>query len=84
LVAGARPKLVLEAPPQHGKSVAAEDFVSWLAGRSPHMKTIFASHSDELGMARNLGVQRTMLSNTYQKIFPETKSALTGGCSTPA
>jgi hypothetical protein len=40
LIVGARPKLVLEAPPQHGKSLAAEDFVSWLAGRSPHLKTI--------------------------------------------
>lgn len=78
LVAGGRPKLVLEAPPQHGKSVAAEDFVSWLAGRAPTMKTIFASHSDQLGMARNLGIQRTMLSTTYQKIFPETKIGVDG------
>ncbi len=33
LMAGRRPKLVLLAPPQHGKSKAAEDLIAWLAGR---------------------------------------------------
>jgi predicted phage terminase large subunit-like protein len=72
MVAGRRPKLVLQAPPQHGKSVAAEDFVSWLAGRNPELKTIFASHSDELGIVRNLGIQRTMRSDAYRAVFPKT------------
>jgi hypothetical protein len=32
-IAGERPKLAISAPPQHGKSWAAEDFIAWVAGR---------------------------------------------------
>lgn len=37
LIAGKRPKLAIMAPPQHGKSLSAEDFISWLAGKAPHL-----------------------------------------------
>src|SRR5437868_574367 len=36
---GMRPKLAIMAPPQHGKSWAATDFISWVAGRDPSIKT---------------------------------------------
>ena len=72
LIAGKRPKLAIMAPPQHGKSLAAEDFVSWLAGNAPHLKTIYASHGIDLGVRCNLGVQRTMVSNAYQSVFETT------------
>jgi hypothetical protein len=51
-VAGKRPKLVTEMPPQHGKSLAAEDFIAWIAGRQRSWKTIFASYSEALGTQR--------------------------------
>jgi hypothetical protein len=76
LIYGVRPKLVIEAPPQHGKSAACEDFVSWLAGKNPELKTIFASHSDGLGIRTNLEVQRVMNSPAYQQIFPKTRIGL--------
>jgi hypothetical protein len=41
--AGRLPILLLMAPPQHGKSWAATDFVAWVAGKNPDLKTIFAS-----------------------------------------
>jgi hypothetical protein len=69
VVAGKRPKLVLMTPPQHGKTTAAEDFIAWLAGKHPDWKTIYASYSDELGVQRNLNLQRTIQSPRYRGIF---------------
>jgi hypothetical protein len=69
IVAGKRPKLVLMISPQHGKTTAAEDFIAWLAGRHPDWKTIYASYSDELGVQRNLNLQRTIQSPRYRGIF---------------
>jgi hypothetical protein len=57
-VAGKRPKLAICTPPQHGKSWTAVDFVGWVSGRDPNLKTIFASFSDELGMRTNKDLQR--------------------------
>ena len=70
LVAGKRPKLVVEAPPQHGKSVIITDFIAWLIGKLPDNKTIYTSFSDRLGKRANLSIQRMMSSQRYQSIFP--------------
>jgi predicted phage terminase large subunit-like protein len=69
LINGVRPKLVLMAPPQHGKTEQVKDFVAWLAGKQPDLKTIFASYSDELGVAVNVDLQRIMTSERYVAIF---------------
>lgn len=71
LLAGERPKLVLNSPPQHGKSLTAEDFIAWSAGRDPRLKVIFASYSDELGSGRNRNLQRIWNSPEYQAAFPD-------------
>src|SRR5262249_17954826 len=55
---GKRPKLVLQSPPQHGKSEQVRDFVAWLLGNNRGLKIIFTTYSDELGMATNLALQR--------------------------
>jgi predicted phage terminase large subunit-like protein len=70
LVAGKRPKLAVMAPPQHGKSTTVEDFIAWVIGRHPQLKTIFASYSDELGAQRNLNLQRMIKSPRYRRVFP--------------
>jgi len=69
---GNRPKLVIEAPPQHGKSEIIVDFVSWMAGKNPDWKTIYTSFSDRLGIRANLKLQRIYDSVIYKRIFPET------------
>jgi hypothetical protein len=69
LVAGRRPKLVMKAPPQHGKSRMVTDFVTWVAGKQPDWATIYASYSDELGTTANLHLQRTIETPAYQNIF---------------
>lgn len=72
LLAGLRPKLVIEAPPQHGKSYIVIDFISWLAGKNPDCKTIYTSFSERLGIRANLRLQRIFDSANYKKVFPQT------------
>ena len=69
LIEGRRPKLALMAPPQHGKTWTVWDFIAWVAGKRPDLKTIFASYSDELGMGANINLQRTIKSPVYADIF---------------
>src|SRR5262245_55625326 len=69
-VAGRRPKLALMAPPQHGKSWTAIDFIAWVSGKNPDLKTILASYSGELGVRANLDLQRIIQSERYKRIFP--------------
>jgi predicted phage terminase large subunit-like protein len=69
LLVGKRPKLVLQAPPQHGKSEQIRDLICWIAGKHPEFKQIFTSYSDELGTTTNLAVQRKLSSNAYRRVF---------------
>lgn len=77
-----KPMLIIQAPPQHGKSEAISDIISWVAGRNPNLKTIFASFSERLGVRANLKLQRLYSKKVYQDIFPETqinnKNVVTG------
>lgn len=69
-LAGERPELVIQAPPQHGKSVQVIEFIAWISGQNPDMKTIYTSFSDRLGVRANLRLQRIFDSDKYKKIFP--------------
>lgn len=72
-VEGKRPQLVIQAPPQHGKSEMVVDFISWVCGKNPDLRTIFASFSDRLGIRANLKLQRIFDSKKYKRVFPNTK-----------
>ena len=69
LIAGKRPILAIQAPPQHGKSEATSDFVAWIAGNHPDLNIIYASYSDELGTRANRTLQRAASSEAFSKIF---------------
>ena len=69
LIAGNRPILAIQAPPQHGKSETASDFIAWIAGTNPDSNIIYASYSDELGTRANRTLQRTVSSEPFSKIF---------------
>jgi predicted phage terminase large subunit-like protein len=73
LVAGKRPKLAIMAPPQHGKSWAAEDLIAYVAGQNPDLKTIYASYSEDLGSRLNQNLRRTIESPRYRGIFGNTR-----------
>lgn len=75
---GKRPKLVLQSPPQHGKSKQIIDFISWVCGKRPDLQTIYASYSDRLSTRANLNLQRIIGSAGYRTCFPETMLAEPG------
>jgi predicted phage terminase large subunit-like protein len=66
---GLKPKLIIQAPPQHGKSEAITDFIAWTAGKNPDLRTIYASFSERLGVRANLKMQRAIASPRYKNIF---------------
>jgi hypothetical protein len=69
LIAGKRPILAIQAPPQHGKSDAASDFIAWTAGTNPDLNIIYASYNDAQGIRANKTLQRTASSEPFGKIF---------------
>ena len=73
LISGQKPVLILQAPPQHGKSRAIIDFISWVSGKNPDLETFYTAFSDRLGVRANLRLQRTYDSEIYKQIFPELK-----------
>lgn len=73
--AGKRPVLMIQSPPQHGKSWSITDFISWITGKLPWLKTIYASYSDTLGKRCNLAQQRSFSSDKFKKIFPDIRLA---------
>lgn len=73
LKAGKRPVLIIESPPQHGKSTQVIDFISWASGQDPDIKTIYASFSERLSIRANLRMQRILDSDQYKKCFPGTQ-----------
>lgn len=70
---GKRPKLVLMAPPQHGKTLSIEDFIAWVFGKNPDLGLIFASYADERGTTVNSHLQRLIEGERYHKVFPDTE-----------
>lgn len=84
LVAGERPKLVIEAPPQHGKSKMIVEFITWVAGKNPDLKSIYTSFSERLGVRANLMCQRLYTTERYKKVFPDTRINAVGTSSADA
>jgi len=71
LRAGLRPILLVQSPPQHGKSWAVTDFLAWVSGQWPEVRSIYASYSDTLGVRCNTQLQRFFDTEKHQKIFPD-------------
>lgn len=73
-LAGRQPRLVINIPPRHLKSIMVSvAFVAWALGHQPSLKFICASYSQDL--ARDLGRMcfKIMMSDWYRKLFPRTK-----------
>lgn len=70
--AGKRPILIIQAPPQHGKSeLASRRFPAFAFGRNPDFRIAECSYSADLANSMNRDVQRIMLEDGYKTIFPE-------------
>lgn len=73
LVDGKRPILVLQAPPQVGKSeMVSRRLPAWLMGRFPHLRIGAASYSDELANSMAQDVRRNLAGEEHKLIFPAT------------
>lgn len=73
MLAGLRPILIIEAPPQHGKSWLVIDFIAWLMGAHPEWAILYGSVSKRLGLRANLAIQRMIDSPKYRRVFPGTR-----------
>lgn len=80
LYAGKRPKLIIQAPPQHGKTETIVDFIAWLSARDPDLRTIYASFSERLGIRANMSLQRIFEAERFLRAFPDMRlSGLNAG-----
>lgn len=70
--AGLRPILVLQAPPQHGKSQIVSRYLpAWLFGQNPDLSIGGLSYAKDLASDMNRDVQRIMFSPEYLRLFPD-------------
>ncbi|MDD3310965.1 phage terminase large subunit [Pseudodesulfovibrio sp.] len=70
--AGLRPVLVLQAPPQHGKSeLVSRRFPPYAFGRYPNLRFAAASYGADLARDMNRDVQRIMMEDSYKAVFPD-------------
>ena len=68
---GKRPILVLQAPPQHGKSeIVSRKLPAFLLGSQPSLRIAGASYSDELANAMAQDVRRNLASPEHRSLFP--------------
>lgn len=71
--AGRRPILILQAPPQHGKSeIVSRKLPAFLMGIDPNWRIGTASYSSDLAHAMAQDVRRNLASADHQKLFPVT------------
>lgn len=66
-----RPILIIQAPPQHGKSeLASRKFPAYALGKNPNYRIAGCSYSSDLAISMNRDIQRIMLDDSYASIFP--------------
>lgn len=68
--------LIINAPPRHGKSLTAQNFVEWILGRNPHEQIMTASYNSILSTTFSKKVRDTIQQQkidqhtpTYSEIF---------------
>ena len=72
--AGVETRLILNLPPRHLKSVLVSvAFPAFLLGRDPRLRIAVVSHSQDLARVFALRCRRTVSSNWYRKVFPQTR-----------
>ena len=68
------PRLMIFAPPRHGKTeLVSRRFPAYAFGRNPDLQIIAASYAADLASRNNRDVQRIMDANAYGVLFPATR-----------
>lgn len=66
-------KLMIFVPPQHGKSeIVSRKFPAWVLGLNPLLKIVGTSYSADLAQQFSRAIQRTIDSQEYSEVFPNT------------
>jgi len=64
-------RLLIEAPPRHGKSeLASRRFPAWYIGRHPDQQVICVSYNDDLAKDIGRDVRNIIREREFQNIFP--------------
>lgn len=67
-------KLIVQAPPQHGKSEeSSRELPSFMLGLNPDLKVCICSYAATIAKDFNRDVQRIIDCEEYAAVFPETK-----------
>lgn len=67
-------KLIIQAPPQHGKSEGSSRMLpSEMLGLNPDLKICIASYAATIAKDFNRDCQRIIDSDEYRKVFPDTQ-----------
>jgi predicted phage terminase large subunit-like protein len=68
------PRLLITAPPRHGKSqLASRMFPAYAFGKFPDINLISTSYNYSLASAMSRDVQRIMDSDDYRDLYPDTR-----------
>ena len=77
--AGRSPRLIIMAPPQHGKSeLVSRRFPAYAHGRNPNLRVIATSYNAQLAENFSRDVQKIHDDPTYQRTFPDARIAGSG------
>jgi predicted phage terminase large subunit-like protein len=67
------PRLMLFAPPRHGKSeIVSRSMPAFAFGKNPDLSIIATSYSNDLASSMNRDVQRRIDTPEYHQLFPDT------------
>ena len=70
---GKNPRLMLQMPPRHGKSmIASQEFPAWLLGHHPDWELIVCSYAESLALDFSRNVRERMRDKEYHALFPQT------------
>lgn len=71
-VARGRGRIIVQAPPQHGKSrMVSSDFPAWFMGKHPDAPIIAASYGKDLAERNGQSVRDRIGSAVHQVVFPD-------------
>jgi predicted phage terminase large subunit-like protein len=71
VIAGKRPILVLQAPPQHGKSeIVSRKLPAYIMGRFPEWHIAAASYANTLAGTMSQDVRRNLVDERHLRLFP--------------
>lgn len=75
----ASPRLMIMAPPRHGKSeMVSRRFPAWALGRNPDRAIIAASYTASLALRMSRDAQRVMDDSAYARLFPAARLSRPG------